>query len=626
MSDAVDRTVETRADWEALTRRLLLRARDFGSPGHARIDFPGEPSAYGPAIGGLEGFARTFLLAACLVAGRGGEDPDGFMDWYAEGLTAGTAPGGPEEWVALEDHGQAKVEAASLVVGLHVTRPWLWDRLSEPVRSHVVAYLEGWIGSDYPPCNWVWFRILTEQFLLNVGSTRVSEIRTDLETDLAFVESLYRGSGWYSDGAGRAFDYYCGWAMQVLPTLWLEMAGDDPLAALWRDRFRERLDTYLDDYLHLVGSDGAPVFQGRSLIYRWATAGPFWAGAMAGVGNPGQLRSAASRTVSYFLEHGVLEIDDVLTLGWFAPWRAMVQHYSSPGSPYWAAKGHLGLLLPSDHPVWTAPDTPLPIDTGDTLRVLEHPGWIVHGTQADGIIRIANLGTDHADVGDHQPDNPLYAPLGFSTATAPLLGPDAEREPLDNAVVLYDTDGVGSHRTGFDGFTVTTRPLAGTDTHVGIGTWHGTVHWPDAPGATAQLSVVTVVRGTHEVRFARADTAHRIGFLGWPLAADAAPEASVHDGAAHVTAGRLRSSVRVLPGTDLVPAIHHYTDASPLGSAAAVPVVASDIPVQPGTWSGAIVELTGTADASDLPQVSLSNNTARISWPDGSMELNLGTE
>jgi hypothetical protein len=41
---------------------------------------------------GLEGFARTFLIAASLVAGREGEDPGGWLQRYSEGLTAGTDP------------------------------------------------------------------------------------------------------------------------------------------------------------------------------------------------------------------------------------------------------------------------------------------------------------------------------------------------------------------------------------------------------------------------------------------------------------------------------------------------------------------------------------------------------
>ena len=49
------------------------------------------------------------------------------------------------------------------------------------------------------------------------------------------------------------------------------------------------------------------------------------------------------------------------------------------------------------------------------------PGWMVSGTRADGIVRVVNHGTDHAVEGATVADSPLYARLGYSTATSPLL-------------------------------------------------------------------------------------------------------------------------------------------------------------------------------------------------------------
>ena len=77
----------------------------------------------------------------------------------------------------------------------------------------------------------------------------------------------------------------------------------------------------------------------------------------------------------------------------------MRQSYSGAGSPYWAAKGMLGLALPADHRVWTAVEEPLPVEAGDTQRLIAAPGWQVNGTAADGVVRIRNHGTDHANAG-----------------------------------------------------------------------------------------------------------------------------------------------------------------------------------------------------------------------------------
>ncbi len=107
----------------------------------------------------------------------------------------------------------------------------------------------------------------------------------------------------------------------------------------------------------LIGADGSPLIQGRSLIYRFAAAAPFWVGALAEVPSltPGMLRHAASRIVSALRERGAPDERGLLTLGWHGAWPRLAQDYSGPGSPYWASKGLLGIALPADHPVWTSP-------------------------------------------------------------------------------------------------------------------------------------------------------------------------------------------------------------------------------------------------------------------------------
>lgn len=145
----------TREDWAVLTDRLLLAAREHASAGHARITFPGPEGGYGRDVDGLEGFARTFLLAGFRLAGERGADPLGLADWYAQGLAAGTDPNAPDRWVRLEEKAQAKVEAASIALILDLTRPWLWDRLDPAVQARVVDYLAPAVGDDtYPQINW----------------------------------------------------------------------------------------------------------------------------------------------------------------------------------------------------------------------------------------------------------------------------------------------------------------------------------------------------------------------------------------------------------------------------------------------------------------------------------------
>ena len=123
----------TRERWAALADRMLLAVRPFASPHRARVVRPGEPGGLGADVDALEGFARTFLLAGFRLAGERGADPHDLAGWFAEGLAAGTDPASPERWLRPDEHGQAKVEAASITLILDLTRPWLWGRLDARV-------------------------------------------------------------------------------------------------------------------------------------------------------------------------------------------------------------------------------------------------------------------------------------------------------------------------------------------------------------------------------------------------------------------------------------------------------------------------------------------------------------
>ena len=208
---------EARAWLTAYADRLLAGVRPYASPSGSLITLPGKPGGYGTAVDGLEGFARTFLLAGFRLAGENGEDPTGLAERYAAGLAAGTDPAHPERWTRPEEHGQAKVEAASLALILDMTRPWIWDRLSPDVQERTVEYLASVVGDlDYPDNNWVWFRIVVETFLRSVGGPFSAD---DMVHDLAAHDRFRRPGGWFADGPERSYDHYAGWALHLYPVL-----------------------------------------------------------------------------------------------------------------------------------------------------------------------------------------------------------------------------------------------------------------------------------------------------------------------------------------------------------------------------------------------------------------------
>ncbi|MFJ4189209.1 DUF2264 domain-containing protein [Kitasatospora sp. NPDC089509] len=607
----------TRSHWEAAADGLLAAVRPYASPGQGLIHLPGpRPSISGPRSDGLEGYARTFLLAALRVAGADGADPHGLLERYAAGLDAGTryptlerelADGDPESWGAVTDRSQPMVEAASIALALRLTRPWLWDRLDDAVRQHAGHWLAGALRHTPVDNNWWLFPLTVGGFLAEVG-IETEAARAAVDRGLDRIDRWYLGDGWYTDGRPRAFDHYNGWALHLYPVLHAHLSRDRALLA----RYGARLEAHLTGYARLFGADGAPVHQGRSLTYRFAAAAPLWAGALTGHTplSPGTTRRLASGTLRHFLDRGAVTPDGLLPLGWYGAYPPLVQEYSGPASPYWASKGFLGLLLPADHPVWTATEEPGPAERADAVVPLPQPGWLVQSTAADGLVRLHNHGSDDQPADQVHADDPLYARLAHSTATAPV-----HDGPADNHF----------------GLVVAGRPTErGRIRPLGTGPgWAASAHRPRSGGQPLTgvgITSLTLTRGHHEVRahlVAGAEPGSVVREAGWAVAG-----AGVEAGTERLTA-RVRADGRL--SAELGGA-HGYTRASvepvpggtAFGPAAAVPVLTG------ATGEGAslfvsVGRLAAVAVAIDeqprlRAEPTRDGHRLTVAWPDGSVQ------
>ncbi|MCP2338107.1 DUF2264 domain-containing protein, partial [Actinomadura rupiterrae] len=208
----------TRAHWEAAADGLLAGVRPYFDASGALVRLPGRASASGRESDGLEGFARTFLLAAIRVAGAGGHDPDGLLAPYADGLKAG--PRGA--WLPITDRAQPMVESASIAIALHLTKPWLWDKLDLETRERLADWLADALTHRPVDNNWMLFPLPVADFLAAAG---VPHDDAAVERGLARLEDFYVGGGWYRDGERRSFDHYNGWALHLYPNLRLHLNG-----------------------------------------------------------------------------------------------------------------------------------------------------------------------------------------------------------------------------------------------------------------------------------------------------------------------------------------------------------------------------------------------------------------
>lgn len=511
----------TREHWEAAADGLLRAAWRWATPGGALLDLPGPPSASGVRSDGLEGYARTFLAAAFRIAGGRGKDPNGWLDRYAAGLAAGTRTPGrddAESWPLIRDlhvQGQPMVESASVALGLRLTRPWLWDRLDSAVQDRAERWLRDALRHVPSPNNWYLFPFTVAGFLESVG-------RGDAETararrrGLDLLEQWYRGQGWYADGEGRAFDHYNGWALHLYPVLDAHLARGEGTPADPRQPYGARLCEYLDSHSLLFGADGAPLYFGRSLTYRFAAAAAVGLGAVTGHTplTPGTSRRLLSGSLRYFLDRGAVDDAGLLGLGWHGAHAATLQPYSGPASPYWASKAFVCLLAPAQDPLWTATEEAAPCEREDRVLALPAPGLLVQSTRADGLVRLHNHGSDHVGPDEAESaarEDPLYARHAYSTRT----GPTAYGNTPDNHLAVV-VAGVRSARRRI-------HPL-GAGHGEGWGwaaSWHRPVFargTPIVPGL--RVDSVTVVRGRHELRVHRVQGAPegaRAEQTGWAV-------------------------------------------------------------------------------------------------------------
>ncbi|MFC9126036.1 DUF2264 domain-containing protein [Streptomyces sp. NPDC057099] len=467
----------TRAHWEAAADALLTAVEPYATEDRALYHLPGERTSWsGRLSDGLEGYARTLLLAAF-------RRDEKALERYATGLAAGVSG----VWPRIEDRSQPLVEAASIALALRLTRDLLWDRLDDGVRQRTAAWLGDALTAEAWPCNWELFPVTVGGFLAEIGHEPEAS-RAAIDRGLERIERWYLGDGWYTDGDGRKFDYYNGWAMHLYPVLhaWLEQ--DERLLDLYGDR----LSRHLLDYARLFGGDGAPMHQGRSLTYRFATTAPLWLGALTGRTplSPGETRRLASGALRYFLDRGAVDDKGLLSLGWHGPDASVLQGYSGPASPYWASKGFLGLLLPADHEVWTAAEEPGPAERADAVTPVGPPNWLLQSTRSDGVVRLHNHGSEDVRY------DPYYTRLAYSTVTAPA---PSSSSSYDNSVIVGDDPS----RTGIE-------PLG-----VGEG-WAASRH---TVGGGARVTSAVLARGAVEVRahlVAGAEPGTAVRVTGWP--------------------------------------------------------------------------------------------------------------
>lgn len=388
--------------YEALFTYFMEGYMAYRSPRGERVQYPGAPSGAGYEINGLEGFARTAVLAAAWV--HSGRDPVvrlggeigavDLVEVLRAGVLAGTDRDGDAYWGDLRDYNQRTVEAADVARILWMTRDRIWDRLTPAERDRIAAWLAPALTVKVRDNNWHFFPLMVGIVLKDLG---VAGAEVPLHHYRTFM-GHYRGHGWFFDNP-EGIDFYNAWGISY-ELAWIRMVDPD----FDGDFNADALQASTSNILHLISPKGVPIM-GRSVCYRTAVPAAVVAEAAAAPENvaPGQARRALDAVWRHFVERGALR-GGQLTQGYYGQDLRFVEAYTGTGSCHWGLRSLvMAFLQPPGSPFWTDPEQPLPVEVADYDLDLEKIGWKVSGRQATGDITIeipANPDVEHP-VGDH---------------------------------------------------------------------------------------------------------------------------------------------------------------------------------------------------------------------------------
>ncbi|MEK4563351.1 DUF2264 domain-containing protein [Alkalihalobacillus sp. FSL R5-0424] len=346
----------TKADVEKLLLKLVDPVMAELKEGHAGIHLGETGSSYGSKTAHMEAFSRLFWGVAPLVAG--GSHPT-YLDRLVEGVRNGTDPDHSEYWGELTDYHQMLVEMSVYGYALCLMPDQLWGKLTNEERDHLVAWLSQSSQYKCHDCNWLFFPVLVQLGLKQVGAPYCQQT---IDDSLKRMEAFYLGNGWYADGEDAHRDYYVPFAIHFYSLFYAKiMEEDDPERA---SLYKERAKRFAKDFIYWFADDGRAIPYGRSMTYRFAQAA-FWSAIVYAEVDVtpytlGEIKGLLLRHLREWIDRPIFDARGVLTIGYEYPNLGMSENYNSPGSPYWALKTFLFLALTDDHPFWETDEQKMP--------------------------------------------------------------------------------------------------------------------------------------------------------------------------------------------------------------------------------------------------------------------------
>ncbi len=348
-------SLNSKGDFQELFIEIVNPLIPYYSEGKAEVTLGVTATNYDRKAIGLEAFSRPLWGMVPFWAGGGSSQV--FEDIYQAGLAAGTDPKNKEYWGGFHAFDQRFVEMAAISYGLILTPEKLWEPLSEREKDNLSNWLYGINEYELPICNWILFAVLVNLALKKMGRKYDDK---KLEHYLNGADTFYLGDGWYRDGDSGQKDYYVSFAIHFYNLFYASvMEREDPKRCRI---YKERAEIFAKQFIYWFDDHGAALPYGRSLTYRFSQVSFFCACLMADV-TPfpiDVMKGLITRHLCDWMRKPIFDRNDILTIGYGYPNLIMAERYNSPGSPYWALKTFAILMLPDDHPFWSAKVKPLP--------------------------------------------------------------------------------------------------------------------------------------------------------------------------------------------------------------------------------------------------------------------------
>ncbi len=356
------------------------------------------------SVGGntCDSVTRILPALAAVIAG-----PEGGLQLEADGtnydpaeifLSAvrhGTDPQSRDFWqyASPKNWDQRQVESSIVAFSLWLVRDRLLDEFTPAERRNIQRWLESCTQVNVRRNNWALFTAVNHAVRLALGE-RWEQFSGDeqwFRDDIEAIDSMYSGSGWYTDTtSGNQWDYYNFWVFASHNLYW-DMVIGERFPAL-RQKFRSRLEQFLGSTPYLFGANGSHVMWGRSLIYRWGTLTPLTLAHSMGLWphSAGLLRRICNLNLRFLWQAGAWDSENHKLRETMTPHSSpsIKESYINNGHPYWGMQAFFAASLASDDPFWTAPEQALPVEQDDFRHLIQGPEMLAAGCKKSGQVQL----------------------------------------------------------------------------------------------------------------------------------------------------------------------------------------------------------------------------------------------